>query len=106
AGLAEFAGLDHPAREGPTEMIRRQIRRVFPGLTWESEQAWLGQRPSTPDSLPLVGPSPKERHIVFAFGAQHLGITMGPKLGQIAAGLVQDRPLNLDMAPYRVDRFD
>ena len=39
----------------------------------------MGQRPSTVDSLPLLGASPKAPAIHFAFGGQHLGLTMGPR---------------------------
>ena len=66
----------------------------------------MGQRPSTVDSLPLLGASPKAPAIHFAFGGQHLGLTMGPRLGRMTADLIAGRTPNIDIAAYRVDRFD
>ncbi|MEL6477634.1 MAG: FAD-binding oxidoreductase [Pseudomonadota bacterium] len=106
AGLAEFAGLDAPAQTAPLDQIRRQVRRLYPDIEWEGESEWMGQRPSTPDSLPLMGRSPKAPGILFAFGGQHLGLTMGPKLARLVAAEALDRGSNLDIAPYAVDRFD
>ncbi|MBY8975044.1 FAD-binding oxidoreductase [Rhodobacteraceae bacterium NNCM2] len=106
AGLAEFAPIDAPAKQTPFAQIRRRAREVYPDLEWEGETEWMGRRPSTPDSLPLVGASPKAPGIILACGGQHLGLTMGARVGQLAAGIACDRPSNIDMAPYRVDRFD
>lgn len=106
AGLAEFGGLDAPASKAPIELLKRRVRRLYPTLTWESEDSWLGHRPSTIDSLPLIGPSPKAPGVVFAFGAQHLGLTMGPKTGRLVADMISGNRPNIDMGPYKVGRFD
>ena len=106
AGLAEYGGLDAPASKAPVELFKRRIRKLYPTLTWQSEDSWLGHRPSTIDSLPLIGPSPKAPGVVFAFGAQHLGLTMGPKTGRLVADMIGGNKPNIDMAPYKVGRFD
>ena len=105
AGTIEFARTDAPPSRRPPEKIRRAIRRIYPDLVWEEESVWMGQRPSTVDSLPLVGALPRAPSIQFAFGTQHLGMTMGPKIGRLTADLVAGRRTNIDMNPYRVDRF-
>ncbi len=106
AGLVEFGGLDAPASDKPVELFKRRIRRLYPDLTWKSEDKWLGHRPSTIDSLPLLGPSPNAPGVIFAFGAQHLGLTMGPKTGRLLADMIGGRTPNIDMTPYKVGRFD
>lgn len=106
AGLVEFGGLDAPASRAPVELLRRGVRKLYPALEWEAEDSWLGHRPSTTDSLPLLGPSPKAPGILWAFGAQHLGLTMGPKTGRLLADMIGGRTPNIEMAPYRVGRFD
>ncbi len=105
AGTVEFARTDAPPGRRPPEAIRHAIRRIYPDLAWEEESVWMGQRPSTVDSLPLVGALPAAPSIQFAFGTQHLGMTMGPKLGRLTADLAAGRHTNIDMNPYRVDRF-
>lgn len=106
AGLVEFGGIDAPAATAPLELFKRRIKTVFPNLEWNGEESWMGRRPSTPDSLPLIGESLKAKGIFFAFGAQHVGLTSGPKTGRMIADLVNGRTPNFDMAPYAVDRFD
>ncbi len=106
AGTVDFGGVDGPPQSAPLENLRRRVRQIYPKLEWDGEETWMGQRPSTVDSLPLLGPSPKAPAIHFAFGGQHLGLTMGPRLGRMTADLIAGRTPNIDIADYRVDRFD
>jgi len=106
AGVVDLSGLDAPPLAAPVEGIRKRIRQLYPRLKWDGEQTWMGQRPSTVDSLPLLGPSPKAPAILFAFGGQHLGLTMGARLGRMTADMIVGRKPNIDIAPYSVDRFD
>jgi glycine/D-amino acid oxidase-like deaminating enzyme len=43
--------------------------------------------------------------VFYAFGHQHLGLTLGPMTGRLIAGLVADRAPEFDLTPYRADRF-
>ena len=74
------------------------------GLRAEERSAWLGFRPSLPDSLPVIGFSPRHGDVVFAFGHGHLGLTQGPVTGRIVADLLAGRDPGLDLAPYRPGR--
>jgi len=106
AGQVEFGGLDAGPSEAPFRVVKRRIRQLYPDLEWSGEERWLGHRPSTVDSIPFIGPSPKAPHIHFAFGAQHIGLTTGPKTGRLIADMIAGRKPNIDMAPFRVGRFD
>lgn len=106
AGLAEFAGIEAPAAKAPVELLRRAAKSLYPGLRWEGERSWMGRRPSLTDSLPMVGVSARAPSVVFAFGGQHVGLTLGPRLGRLAAELAAGRRPNLDLTPYAPDRFD
>ncbi len=106
AGTVEVAPVDAPPSRAPIQALRRTVRRVFPRLAWRAETTWMGQRPSTVDSLPLLGPIPDAPAVLFAFGSQHVGMTMGPRMGRLIADLVAMRRPNIDLYPYRVDRFN
>ena len=106
AGTVEVAPVNAPPSQAPLQALRRTIRRVFPRLAWRTETTWMGQRPSTVDSLPLIGPLPDAPAVLFAFGSQHVGMTMGPRMGRLIADLVAMRQPNIDLRPYRVDRFN
>lgn len=106
AGQVEFGGLDAGPSEAPYRLVKAKIHDIYPTLEWEGEARWMGHRPSTVDSLPFIGPSPKAPNIHFAFGAQHIGLTSGPKTGRLIADLIGGRRPNIDLAPFAVGRFD
>ena len=81
-----------------------RAKRMVPDLVTEEQSAWLGFRPSLPDSLPVIGPSPRHKDVYLAFGHGHLGLTQGPVTGRIVADLVAGRDPGLDLAPYRPGR--
>ena len=105
AGIVEFGGLTAPASKAPDDLLRRRIRQVYPTLTWQSEDHWMGHRPTTPDSLPHLGPIAAAPNVICAFGSQHIGITIGPRLGRMAADLALGKKINADISPYDPDRF-
>ncbi len=104
AGILEFGGLDAAPSRAPFALLRRQVKRAFPGLTQGREVEWMGHRPATSDSLPLIGQI-RETGIYTAFGHQHIGLTAGPKTGRLLAGLMTGRPSNTDLTPYQPGRF-
>ena len=105
AGTTEFAGLDAPPDYRRAEVLRRQVRDLFPDANIDDYSQWMGQRPSLPDSVPVIGPSQRHAGIYYAFGHQHVGLTSAPKTGRLIADIVGGRTPNIDLRPYRVDRF-
>ena len=101
----EFAGLDRPADYRRIDGIARLARIMLPSLSPEPRSRWLGFRPSLPDSLPVLGRSARHDDVYFAFGHQHLGLTLGAVSGRIIADLVAGRDPGLDLAPYRAERW-
>ena len=75
------------------------------GLNTEGVERWMGFRPSMPDSVPVISGSPRSDNAFFAFGHGHGGIGLGARTGRLIADLASGRQPNIDMAPYRVDRF-
>lgn len=105
AGTAEFAALDAPPNMARARKLLRLGAELIPGIDTGGHTEWMGQRPSLPDSLPVIGRSPERGNVYFAFGHHHLGLTGAPKTGEMIADLVAGRRPNVDMAPFRVDRF-
>jgi D-amino-acid dehydrogenase len=54
----------------------------------------------------MLGRTKSAPNVIYAFGGQHLGLTMGPKVGQIIRDIALDKPTNIDLSPYAADRFD
>src|SRR6185295_411026 len=101
----EFAGLEAPANPKRWDIMARRARGLLPGLKPEMRSTWMGFRPSMPDSLPVIGPSPRHRDVYYAFGHGHVGLTLGAATGRIIADLIAERPQGIDIEPYRIMRF-
>jgi D-amino-acid dehydrogenase len=106
AGILEFGGLNAPASRGPTDLLLRGAKAMLPGLEYDSKRTWMGHRPAPADSLPVIGPAPASRHVYFAYGHHHVGLTAGPKTGRIVAQHVMGLQPNVDLDAYRCDRFN
>jgi len=78
---------------------------MFPRADLSRGSRWMGPRPGTPDSLPAIGQVPGHANIFVATGHGHLGLTGGPPTARIVASLMTGERLNMDLAPYRPDRF-
>lgn len=104
AGVVEFGGLNNPASKAPVALLKRQMQALFPELTYSHTSEWMGHRPATSDSLPLIGPSPALKNVYLGYGHQHVGLTAGPKTGRWLAQMITGAPVNEDLAAFRTDR--
>lgn len=104
-GTVELGGLEAPPDWRRAEVLAERGRQLFPELRVEGASRWMGFRPSMPDSLPVVGASPRVPNAFLAFGHGHLGLTLGARTGRLVADLVAGRTPVVDPAPYRADRF-
>lgn len=104
-GAAEFAGLEAPANFKRSQALLALARRYLPGLDEHDARQWMGHRPTTPDSLPVIGTSRKSDRVLYAFGHGHLGLTQAATTAQMIGDLLQGRQPRLDLAPYSIQRF-
>ena len=104
AGTVELGGLGKPLRPHRTAMIERVSRRLVPGLG-PAGRIWLGFRPSMPDSLPVIGPSPNDPQVIHAFGHGHVGLTLAGITGRLVAELASGLTPSMDLAPLAPQRF-
>ncbi len=92
---------------------------MSPALPETGGREWMGCRPSTPDSLPVIGAHPGDPRILFAFGHGHLGLTLsaatarhvavaGRRPSRSEAQAVRDRalPVTASRAIVRRDQPD
>lgn len=75
AGTAEIAGTKSSPNARRFELLEKVARQMYPGLQSEGETRWMGHRPCTPDSLPLIGELPGHKSIICAFGHGHVGLS-------------------------------
>ena len=105
AGTVELAGLSKPENKKRTKMIEDQARKLLPDLK-DVKSTWLGFRPTLPDSLPVIGPSKINKNIIYGFGHQHIGWTLGAVTGKIINSICNDRVPNINIEPFSPSRFN
>ena len=104
-GTVELGGLENPLSKKRINYIINCAKELLPQLGNHDDE-WLGFRPTLPDFLPILGPSLKNKNIIYAFGHQHLGWTLGAITGKIISGIVAGEKTNLDLTPYSSKRFN
>ena len=105
SGMAEFAAPNAEPDMRNADIVMRHAKALLPGLKGEPASRWMGPRPSHPDSKPVIGFSPRHKNVLFAFGHDHLGLTMAGITGKLVAELATGKPTTVDLAPFRPDRF-
>ncbi len=108
AGLVEFGSLDAEPNGAFASRLLHHAKKLFPQIDTREYKEWMGHRPSLPDSLPVIDQSPKHQSVFYAFGHQHMGLTLGPRTGQLVADLVAQGKNNqngIDLSPYSIQRF-
>lgn len=104
AGTAEFAKADAPENHQCTDTMFSHATTML-GQKPEMKSTWVGSRPSTPDSLPVIGRLQKYPQVTLAFGHSHLGLTLGALTGQLVCELLQNKAPSVDLAPFAPERF-
>lgn len=105
AGTVELAVPDAPPQFRRADSLARGAARLLPALTHDGITRWSGNRPSMPDSLPVIGRSRGASNVYFAFGHGHVGLTAAPATGDLVADLVMGVRTKLNAEPYRPARF-
>lgn len=104
-GAAEFAGLKAPPNYRRSDALLTLGKRFLPGIDERGAVKWMGHRPATPDSLPVIGRSPRVPSIVYAFGHGHLGLTQSATTGALVADLLAHRTPGIALDAYSIARF-
>ncbi len=104
-GAAEFAGLEARPHYRRSDALLVLARRYLRGIDSRGCTRWMGQRPSMPDSLPVIGPSPSDPRVLYAFGHGHLGLTQSAVTGELIAALAAGVTPELDPLAYSIARF-
>ena len=104
AGTVELAGLGSAKHQGLMDLLHFSSQKALPELG-SPTAPWLGFRPTLPDGLPVLGRSSASARVVYAFGHQHIGLTLGGLSGMVVADQVAGRASVIDLKPFAANRF-
>jgi D-amino-acid dehydrogenase len=100
----ELAKVDAAPNYKKIRSLLPHVERMLSAVDLQEQSVWMGSRPSLPDSLPIISRS-AHQNIYYAFGHQHLGLTLGPLTGKLITDLIDNKTPEIDLAPYAADRF-
>lgn len=104
ASFVELARPDAPPDPRKWERLERHVAEL--GLPMRPPfTRWMGARPTLPDYLPAIGRSRRATNLLYAFGHQHLGLTLAPITAELVAAIVGGTPTPIDLMPFDLDRF-
>jgi D-amino-acid dehydrogenase len=104
ASFVEFNATDAPPDPRKWQRLEQHVTEL--GLPIDGPfRRWMGSRPTLPDYLPAIGRSRRADNLFYAFGHQHLGLTLAPVTAEIIAAMVDDMPERIDMTPFDLERF-
>jgi glycine/D-amino acid oxidase-like deaminating enzyme len=102
----ERVGFDESMSLPVLRALARNAIAFFPALANVPViRAYKGFRPYTPDHLPIIGADPRVPGLFHACGHEGAGVGLAPITGQIIANLITGTPSDVDVHPFRVERF-
>lgn len=100
----ELGDPDPPGDERKWLWLERQIDEL--GIAFSpAPDRWKGPRPTLPDFLPAIGRMQAFPRVLYAFGHQHLGMTLSAITAELVEALVTGAATKVDLSPFRVERF-
>ena len=104
ASIVEFARAE--AKPDPAKWNRLRHHIAALGLPiGEDAKPWMGARPTLPDYLPAIGRVPATRGVSYAFGHNHLGLTLAPITGELVVAMVGGKSTPVPTSPFDLQRF-
>jgi D-hydroxyproline dehydrogenase subunit beta len=102
----ERVGFDRRMSLPVLRRLAAQAVGLFPFLAEVNLlRSYLGFRPYCPDHLPVIGPDPRVPGLVHACGHEGAGIGLSAATGHLIAQTLTGVSPDLDLAPFRADRF-
>jgi len=104
AGFTEFSRLGSAPDPRKWQRLAQHAREL--GLPIGPQaRPWIGARPTLPDYLPAVGRSRAAPNLLYAFGHQHLGVTLAAITGELVAAMASGADPAVDVRPLDLRRF-
>lgn len=101
----ELDDCEAPARPAQLALAESRAREAFPLGERLDPAAWLGRRPTLPDSRPMIGEAPRRPGLWLALGHQHIGFSTAPGTAKILGELMFDRDAGPRYRAFRPGRF-
>jgi len=105
-GTLELAGMTLAINRGRVGAISKAAEDYMLPIEAKGEpEIWSGLRPCSPDGLPFIGRLKQFRNVMVATGHAMLGMHLAPVTGKLIAQVACAQKPDIDLTPFRIDRF-
>ena len=95
AGTAELAGENYDIRRSRIEPLLNWVHENFPEVNTSDYHSWACLRPMTPDMMPIVKQSKKNKKVFYHAGHGHLGWTLAAATAQQLLDTISESKQNI-----------
>ena len=88
AGTAEFSGYNTDIKWNRVRPLIRWAETNFPNINTEDIKPWAGLRPMTPNMMPIINKSKKNKNVFYNTGHGHLGWTLSAYTAKYISELI------------------
>ena len=101
----EFADINAPPNLKQLRASEKSAREITTMGAALEQKAWLGRRPTLPDSVPMIGEVPGHKGLWCNFGHQHIGMSSSPGSALLLSALMNGEQPPVAAAPFSPARF-
>lgn len=89
AGTAELTGENYDITRDRIQPLLDWVHTNFPDINTHDYTQWACLRPMTPNMMPILKQSDKNKKVFYNTGHGHLGWTLGPYTGKTVTNLIK-----------------
>jgi len=83
-----------------------KLKKIIPLSKKLTDKVWLGSRPTTIDSMPMIGKAPKHKNLWFNFGHNHIGLSTSAGSAKILVEMIEKKKSSINVKPFSPSRFN
>lgn len=100
AAMVDIGGWDTSANPKRLRLLKQQVQKTFPFIDVAASQPWVGLRPATPTSKPIITRCPALENAWLNIGHGALGFTLASGSAALVGTMVLDQPPPIDPSPF------
>ena len=104
-GASEIAKLSRKPNYRRSVAMLNKAKELVPALQLTEGKQWMGIRPTTPDTLPVIDVASQSKDVIYAFGHGHLGLTQATATADLVHNLITGTSSKVDLTQLKANRF-
>ena len=101
-GFGEFSKMMSLPVKKRSKQLNKHMDALIQDMNVQQQEptTWMGRRPTTPDSLPVIDLHPQHPQLGMVFGHQHLGLTQSPISAKLITAMLEGDKSNQTLVDF------